>query len=165
MNPTAGKYVIFFKAPMEMKISFIFKVEGRIFHYKITYRFTHLECGGSANLSLVFHFETIFFLSLKKTPEQIWLVCPFFSHSNQLRTPPFLSDLHTAVPHIVTRPWPNWFLFSFNIPLELAFLSTPWNKTSKRRRKKRQSPHSAGGTKVSWEGPKKFLFEATERSK
>lgn len=40
-------------------------------------------------------------------------------------------------PHIFTRPWPNWFLFSFNIPLELAFLSAPWNKTLERRRVKK----------------------------
>lgn len=64
-------------------------------------------------------------LTLKKTPEQIWLVRAFFHSSNHRRQPSFLSDLHTAAPHIVTRPWPNWFLFSFNIPLELPFLSAP----------------------------------------
>lgn len=107
-------------------------------------------------------------LSSKKTPEQIWLACAFSSHSNHLGTPSFLSDLHTAAPHIVTRPWPNWFLFSFNIPLELAFLSTPWNKTSKRIREKNASLLTPqGGTKVSWEGPQKEvpLCGYTERSK
>lgn len=74
-------------------------------------------------------------LTSKKTPEQIWLVCAFSWRSNHRKAPIFLSDLHTAAPHIVTRPWPNWFFFSFNIPLELAFLSALWNKTSKRRRK------------------------------
>ena len=79
----------------------------------------------------------------------------------------FLSDLHTAAPHIFTRPWPNWFLFSFNIPLELAFLSAPWNKTLKGGRgEKNSSPHSAGKHKSLQRRPeKKLLFEATERSK
>lgn len=63
--------------------------------------------------------------ALKKTPEQIWLLRAFFHSSNHRRQLSFLSDLHTAAPHIVTRPWPNWFLFSFNIPLELPFLSAP----------------------------------------
>lgn len=36
-----------------------------------------------------------------------------------------LSDLHTAAPHIFTRPWPNWFLFSFNIPPGACFLVRP----------------------------------------
>lgn len=62
------------------------------------------------------------------------------------------SDLHTAAPRIVTRPWPNWFLFSFNIPPELALLSASWNKTSKSgRRKSRKTPHSAGKHKKSAE--------------
>lgn len=65
----------------------------------------------------------------------------------------FPSDLHTAAPRISTRPWPNWFLFSFNIPLELA-----GTKLTKRKRKK-SSPYSAGKHKSLQRGPeKKLLF-------
>lgn len=66
----------------------------------------------------------------------MWLVCALSLRSNHRKAPFSLSDLHTAAPHISRRPWPNWFLFSFNIPLELSFLSALWNKTFKRRGKK-----------------------------
>lgn len=68
------------------------------------------------------------------------------------------SDLHTAAPRIVTRPWPNWFLFSFTIPPAARYFSpaASWNKTSNsRRRKSRKTPHSAGKHKKSAEGSAK----------
>lgn len=68
-------------------------------------------------------------------------MCAFFRRSNHRKAPSFLSDLHTAAPHIVTRPWPNWFLFSFNIPLELAFLSAPLEQNFKKEeREKKKTP-------------------------
>lgn len=80
----------------------------------------------------------------------MWLVRAF-SDAPMIISSNF-SDLHTAAPRIVTRPWPNWFSFSFNIPPELALLSTPWNKTSKSAgRKSRKTPHSAGKHKTSAE--------------
>lgn len=70
-------------------------------------------------------------------------MCAFFRRSNHRKAPSFLSDLHTAAPHIVTRPWPNWFLFSFNIPLELAFLSAPVEQNFKKEEREKKTLVSA----------------------
>lgn len=127
-----------------------------------TVHLTNLDWGWAATLGSFVSIWTPYFF-LQRTPEQIELACAFSSHSTHLRTPSFLSDLHTAAPHIVTRPWPNWFLFSFNIPWSLLSCQPPGTKLQKGlREKKRQSPHSAGKHKSLLRRPpiKKFLFEA-----
>lgn len=118
------------------------------------------------------HIKTIIWTS-KQTPEQIWLVCTFFSRSNHLMAP-FFSVIFTRRRPISSQGHGLIdFYFHSIFPWSLLSCQPPWNKTLKRRRKKKTRLLTLqGSTKVCrklndcvFQPEKKLLFEATERSK
>lgn len=83
-------------------------------------------------------------------------MCTFFWCSNH-QEEPFFSLIFTRRRPISSqgRGLIDFFFFSFNIPLELAFLSAPWNKTLKRRRKKKLVSSLSGEAQKSAERARK----------